>query len=622
MASVEAWRKKRAPIKAKLTRMKNSFAAYNKDTGLGSWAIQLEKFEPLYNEFDAVQTEIEMLLDGEDIVRELKEREEFEGVYFDIVLKIREFVQKCRSVVTEVRPTASTSKSPSQNSQSVSADISNLLSMTSLVANLPTLTIPKFDGSFKDWVRFRDSFKTMVHERTELSNIQKFHHLSSSLTGDAARVIQSLGVSEANYELAWKNLIDRYEDSRSLIHFHVKSLFDLPIISKVTCVALRQLIDDANNHLLALKSLGESTESWDTIVTYLLSTKLDFVTKRDWEKRLLSTTEPQTFTKMIQFLEGHCKYLQRITADKTSFQIQGNQPRQANSRNNFNNKNPERLTSHATTRNRCLLCEKFHALANCEKLLALPVNARIGQIAKLRVCFNCLKPGHRNKDCTSSSCEKCPGKHNTVLHIERNNSERIEEVPATTQESNGPSSRTSLVAHSTHEDDSHVLLGTAIVYVKDRHGNRHECRALLDSCSQVNLMTQDFCNRLRLPVSKSEVIVSGVFKSTQEPQNCAQVTLKSRCTNYSSNITCLIAPEITDEMPNIPLRSDARMRKIFAPTMDPTSSWFLPRSTARSWLNEEDAMSWLDAWWEQKSYAFWDHCLFGRVTLKYHMESP
>ena len=53
--------------------------------------------------------------------------------------------------------------------------------------------------------------------------------------------------------------------------------------------------------------------------------------------------------------------------------------------------------------------------------------------------------------------------------------------------------------------------------------------------------------------------------------------------------------------------SDPRMRKIFAPIMDPTSSWFLPRSTARSWLNEEDAMSSWDAWWEQKSYAFWDH---------------
>ena len=330
-----------------------------------------------------------------------------------------------------------------------------------------------------------------------------------------ARVIQSLGVSEANYELAWKSLTDRYEDSRSLIHLHVKLLFDLPIITKATCVALRQLDDDANNHSLALKSLEESTESWDTMITYLLSTKLDFVTKRDWEKRLISTTEPQILTKMISFLEGFCKYLQRITADKDSFQVQSNQQRQANSKYNYNNRNSERLTSHATTKNRYLLCEKCHALANCEKLPTLPVNARIGQIAKLCVCFNCLKLGHRNKDCTSGSCEKCLRKHNTVLHIERNNSERIEEVPETSQESNEQSNRISLVAHSRHEDDSHVLLGTVIVYVKDRRGNRHECRARLDSCSQINLMTQDFCNRLRLPVSKSEVIVAGVFKSTQ-----------------------------------------------------------------------------------------------------------
>ena len=62
----DSWRRKRTPIKAKLTRTKNSFAAYNKDLGLGTWAIQLEKLEPLYNEFGVVQTEIEMLVEGED----------------------------------------------------------------------------------------------------------------------------------------------------------------------------------------------------------------------------------------------------------------------------------------------------------------------------------------------------------------------------------------------------------------------------------------------------------------------------------------------------------------------------------------------------------------------------
>lgn len=84
--------------------------------------------------------------------------------------------------------------------------------MTSLLTNLPTLTIPKFDGSFKYWVKFRMVFKTMVDERTELLIIKKCHHLRSSLTRDATKVRQYLSVSEANYELDWVSLTDCYED--------------------------------------------------------------------------------------------------------------------------------------------------------------------------------------------------------------------------------------------------------------------------------------------------------------------------------------------------------------------------------------------------------------------------
>ena len=53
---------------------------------------------------------------------------------------------------------------------------------------------------------------------------------------------------------------------------------------------------------------------------------------------------------------------------------------------------------------------------------------------------------------------------------------------------------------------------------------------------------------------KSHTIVSGVFKSSREPQHRAQVTFTSRCTGYSAKITCLIMPEITDDMPNVPLQ--------------------------------------------------------------------
>ncbi|XP_033221167.1 uncharacterized protein LOC117175569 [Belonocnema kinseyi] len=241
----------------------------------------------------------------------------------------------------------------------------------------------------------------MVDDHSGLSNIQKFHYLNSALTGDAAPVIESLGVSDANYTLAWQGLLDRCEGSRSLVHFHVKALFDLPVITKVTFSALRQLIDDANNHLYALKSLGEETGCWDTLVVHLVITKLDFATKREWEKRLLSKRENSnliehkiTFKDMITFLKNHCKYLHRVATEKPESDNLNNQKKPCTKTGN--SKFSQRLTSHAATKKVCPFCQESHTLYSCEKLRALTVESRIDEVRKLHCCFNCLTPGHRN----------------------------------------------------------------------------------------------------------------------------------------------------------------------------------------------------------------------------------
>ena len=52
--------------------------------------------------------------------------------------------------------------------------------------------------------------------------------------------------------------------------------------------------------------------------------------------------------------------------------------------------------------------------------------------------------------------------------------------------------------------------------------------------------------------------------------------------------------------------SDPRTWKLAALTIDPTRSWFLPRSTAIGWLNEEDTMSSRHLWWGPPAPTFWD----------------
>ena len=80
--SLDAWKKKRTPIKAKLNRFRNQFAAYNKALGLGTWPIQLAKIEPIYEEFDKMQTEIDMAIEASNELQETRERTEFETGIF------------------------------------------------------------------------------------------------------------------------------------------------------------------------------------------------------------------------------------------------------------------------------------------------------------------------------------------------------------------------------------------------------------------------------------------------------------------------------------------------------------------------------------------------------------
>ena len=58
----------------------------------------------------------------------------------------------------------------------------------------------------------------------------------------------------------------------------------------------------------------------------------------------------------------------------------------------------------------------------------------------------------------------------------------------------------------------------------------------------------------------------------------------------------------------LPWNSDPRTWELTAPTIDPTSSWLLPHSTAIGWLNEEDTISSWHLWWGPPALTFWCHC--------------
>ena len=112
--------------------------------------------------------------------------------------------------------------------------------------------------------------------------------------------------------------------------------------------------------------------------------------------------------------------------------------------------------------------------------------------------------------CFSGTYRKCSSKNHTTLHIEHIPTVALppKHVDLQSQEN----SSAVLVTSSCPEkmSASSVLLATALVLIKNQCGTYLSCRAILDSDSQLNLVTSQFINRLGLKCNRAFSTVSGI----------------------------------------------------------------------------------------------------------------
>ncbi|KAG8240157.1 hypothetical protein J437_LFUL019176 [Ladona fulva] len=73
-------------------------------------------------------------------------------------------------------------------------------------SRLPTIELPRFSGAFSDWIGFRDLFKSVVHDRSDIASVEKFAYLKASLQGKALALIASVPFGDAHHDSAWKEL--------------------------------------------------------------------------------------------------------------------------------------------------------------------------------------------------------------------------------------------------------------------------------------------------------------------------------------------------------------------------------------------------------------------------------
>ncbi|CAL7932860.1 unnamed protein product [Xylocopa violacea] len=439
----------RGTIKAALTRLQTFFRENASTTKVGALQKRLAANTSHYQRFNSIQTRIEMLVAGSELEEaHALDRENFETTYFDLIDEIETFIEASKS---------------SQHRNMSSPSACSAASGTANGLKLPTIQLPSFDGNCSDWLKFRDSFVSLVHDNDVLSDVQRFHYLNSSLRGPAARIIQSLGVSEANYKLAWELLNSRYKNSTTLKRHHANALLDLKPIQRQSETTLREFLDDATNHRLALTTLGESVDKADFLIIPLLSRKLDSVTFREWERRISPHSEMPTYEQFSVFLEERARYLSNIAVNgQVTVPKVDQRPGNSGSRK-YN------VTAHVINSKTCPVCDAKHALFQCEKFKTLEALQKTKVVQDAQICFNCLEPGHRVKACTRTRCKICDKKHHSLLHRPDIHPSRPMNSCVSSKEESPP-----CVAHASNNLVDCTILPTAIVHVRGNNGEALE----------------------------------------------------------------------------------------------------------------------------------------------------
>lgn len=548
---------KRGLLKATLTR----FATFVNDVSNHHKTIELSerasKIEKVYDDFNEIQTAIELMDASEN---QLQERDDFDNKYFSLISVTKQIIKD------NEQGAASIAAQPISQNMPMNA----VQSAPQVSCQLPPISLPLFDGSYDKWSNFFDIYSSLIHNNSNLAQVQKFHYLQSVLRGEALKIIDSLEISDQNYLVAIELLKNRFENKKHAIRTHLKHIFELESVQRESHTALRNFLDTFSKHYRCLLNLGETINASSSLLIYLLLTKLDTSTKREWEIKTKDVVSPK-IDDFIKFLDDRCSILESIDTKNQD----------------FNKRSSSAKSVHIATNkyNYCGFCKSSeHNIAYCESFLKLNAFNRYEKIKSLGLCTNCLRKGHNNRLCTSKLCNYCAKKHHSLLHFESKSStdnkirssltgqvtqdnSRQEHVNVTndmndsgnhmfnTQVSNLSCSQniqneTSIVNCSTDEcSNYYTLLSTAKICIYDSNNKPIVCKALLDSASQSSFMSTELFESLNLPYEEINMPIIGINSNFSKVTKLVKTKIHSSANKASFDITCFIINKITDDLP-------------------------------------------------------------------------
>ncbi|KAK6018374.1 Tas retrotransposon peptidase A16, partial [Ostertagia ostertagi] len=429
------------------------------------------------------------------------------------------------------------------------------------ISKLPEIPIPNFSGKRWEWDNYWTLFLANVHQQ-ELTDLQKFNYLLSSLSGEARQSISRFQVSAANYHKAIDHLKKRYGHKDGIV-LELHRNLNLCAARGPRTEDQRQLFEKLSSIATQLKDHGEHLDNYLAVHTFLQKFHgriQKAATKRCMRHELPLPQEEsyptQTEGELDWTLDIWLSVIDNIISEEERLQEllprekEREAPRVQQSRG-----------SYAVTCEYCKL--KGHKWNTCPKIPT--PSSRKAFLLESNRCLNCGSNTHRVASCTGGNCRQCHGKHHTAIcsksvglaahkDFKRDSPQMVQQQPSkptVAQSSKNKFSKPSKQHVVTIESDSpkqdeneavvmqmnqqprsvhnKVILLVGSANILDSMGTVREATVLLDTGSELSFITADFAKELGLPVVESVSLMISTFGS-QNPseKTCDVITLHVR----------------------------------------------------------------------------------------------
>ena len=409
---------------------------------------------------------------------------------------------------------------------------------------LKRVSIPVFSGDKRTYQNWKAAFMACI-DKAPATAEYKLLQLRQCLSGEALKVIESLGHSAAAYEAAKDRLERKFGGQRRQIALYLEEIDNFRPVRYGNSKDLEKYADLLDITIVNLKEANRFDELRDGLLYMKLQKKLPASMLTQYHRWIFENQKIESVEVLREWVireaEFQTKALETVQGLTGRVETRSN-PRGA-SHTFFGRSNSGSRTESQVGARNCKLCNKQHGVWTCSEFKELEVPKRWECAKKMKLCFRCLGEGHHGQNCFRTrvcGLEGCQEVHHRLLHQAKNknsdasNSEQVlvgkgqsdqrqqekrvnqlpsvvtqqvEAFPTEGETKQKEKQNNTTMMSKTVGNCGNVALRTVPVYLKS--GNRKlKVNALLDDASTKTYLNADVAAELGLQGHPQRVNVS------------------------------------------------------------------------------------------------------------------